>query len=140
MLHQIIYASHSLVPMKNPELVALLEKSRRDNAALGVTGLLLHADGNFMQTIEGERDTVHALLDKIKRDPRHTGIFLLCDEPIAQRSYGDWSMAFREISPSDAARLPGFQQRPQGITAQDRDVARNLMRSFFESADLGRSG
>jgi hypothetical protein len=139
-LQQIIYASHSLVPMKKQQLVELLEKSRRNNAALGITGLLLHADGNFMQTIEGERETVHALLDKIKRDPRHAGIFLLCDEPIAQRSYGEWSMAFREISPADAARLPGFQQKPRSITAQDRDVARNLMRSFFENADLGRIG
>jgi hypothetical protein len=137
MLHQIIYASHSLVPMSSAELVELLETSRRNNAALNVTGLLLHADGNFMQTIEGERDAVHALMQKIRRDQRHAGIFVLCDEPIAQRSFGNWSMAFREIRREDAACLPGFQQQRE-ISAEDRDVARNLMRSFFENADLGR--
>jgi hypothetical protein len=140
MLHQIIYASHSLVPMNSKQLVDLLEKSRRNNSELGVTGLLLHADGSFMQTIEGERDTVHPLLAKIERDPRHTGILLIGDEPVAKRSYGDWSMAFREIRREDAARLPGFQRKPGIISAHDRDVARNLMRSFFENADLGRIG
>jgi hypothetical protein len=140
MLHQIIYASHTLVPMTSAELVELLDKSRRSNAALGVTGLLLHADGNFMQTIEGERDTVHALLAKIQHDPRHTGILVLCDEPIEQRSYGEWSMAFREISREDAARLPGFQHKPRNISAEDRNVARRLMHSFSKNADLGRIG
>jgi hypothetical protein len=53
-LHQIIYTSHSLVPMTGDELLELLDQSRRDNAAVGITGLLLHADGSFMQTIEGE--------------------------------------------------------------------------------------
>lgn len=139
-LHQIIYTSHSLVPMTRDELVELLDRSRRSNAAAGITGLLLHADGSFMQTIEGEFAAVQALFARIEHDPRHGGIVLICDEPIARRSYGEWSMAFREITRHDAARLPGFRQDQAEIGARDRDLARNLMRTFFESAGLARHG
>ena len=136
MLHQIIYISHSLVPMTREELVELLDKSRRNNAALGVTGLLLHADGTFMQTIEGVSESVHELMARIEGDPRHTGMMTIVDEPIDRRSYGDWSMAFREISREQAARLPGFLSKPETISDQDRDVARNLMQSFLQNAQL----
>lgn len=137
MFHQIIYTSHSSVPLTRTELVELLDRSRRNNARVGVTGLLLHADGSFMQTIEGESDAVRALLARIERDPRHAGMIMICDEPIQKRSYGDWSMAFREITPEEAARLPGFRLKQACIRAQDRDVARILMQSFIKNARLG---
>jgi len=137
-LQQIIYTSHSLVPMSSDELVALLSQSRRRNAAAGISGLLLHADGNFMQTIEGEAEAVHALFARIEGDKRHEGLILICDEPIAQRSYGEWSMAFREIGREDAAKLQGFARHRHAISAEDRDLARNLMATFLKTAGLTR--
>lgn len=136
MLHQIIYTSHSLTPMDSDELVELLEKSRRNNTPLQITGLLLHADGSFMQTIEGERDAVHALLARIQRDPRHGGLIVIADEPIESRSFGEWSMAFREITREEAATIPGFYQKRGDLTPADRDLARNLMQTFFKNAQL----
>lgn len=135
-LHQIIYTSHSLVPMSSGELASLLEQSRNDNAARGITGLLLHADGSFMQTIEGNREAVQALFARIEHDPRHGGLILICDEPVEHRSYGDWSMAFREISREEAAALPGFRKGRAPISTQDRDVARNLMQTFLNNSGL----
>jgi Sensors of blue-light using FAD len=137
-LQQIIYTSHSLVPMDKETLVALLDQSRRDNTAAGITGLLLHADGSFVQTIEGEFAAVHALLAKIEHDPRHGGLVLISDEPIERRSFGDWSMAFREISRSDAERLAGFQHLPGANPEQDRDFARRLMATFGDATGLSR--
>jgi hypothetical protein len=136
-LRQIIYTSHSATLSSSDELLALLDQSRRANAAAGVTGLLLHADGSIMQVIEGDAAVIAALFERIKRDPRHSGIILICDEPIARRSYGDWSMAFREISPEEAAHLPGFRQKPHDVSARDRDVARNVMQTFLRNAGLG---
>lgn len=101
---------------------------------MGITGLRLHADGSF--TLEGEFSAIHGLFAKIEGDRRHGGIILICDEPIEQRSYGDWSMAFREIDREDAARLRGFHQGQSEISAQDRDVARNLMRTFSKNLGL----
>ncbi len=137
-LQQIIYISHSLVPMSSDELIALLALSRRNNAAAGISGLLLHADGNFMQTFEGEADVVHALFEKIRRDKRHEGIIVICDEPVLARSYGEWSMAFREIGRDDAAKLQGFERHRGAISPEDRDLARNLMSTFIKTSGLTR--
>jgi hypothetical protein len=53
-MHPIAYvssASWNLLPEQVERIVA---ESRRYNALTGVTGVLLHCDGNFMQYIEGE--------------------------------------------------------------------------------------
>jgi hypothetical protein len=38
----------------------------------------------------------------IRADPLHHQIFELLRDPIAQREFGDWSMAFRSTGPGDA--------------------------------------
>ena len=104
-LHQIIYTSHATELMSGPQLVELLERARAKNLKLGVTGLLLYGHGSFMQTIEGEAATLWGLYGTIERDPRHGGVIMICDEPIQQRSFSDWSMAFHDISNAEAASL-----------------------------------
>jgi hypothetical protein len=59
------------------ELIQLLETSRQNNAKIGVTGMLLYKDGNFMQLIEGPEEAVRALHAKISIDPRHRGLMTL---------------------------------------------------------------
>jgi hypothetical protein len=138
-LQQIIYTSHSHGIMTSDALVELLRRSQEKNARHGITGMLLHGGGSFMQTIEGEFEPVHRLFAAIEADARHSGLILLCDEPIERRSFADWSMAFREISAAEAERIPGFRllaaMKPGD--EPDRDLARHLMRSFASSADLG---
>jgi hypothetical protein len=137
-LQQIIYTSHSTASLSRDELVELLRRAREKNFRLGITGLLLHGDGSFMQTIEGEFEPVHQIYSTIEQDPRHAGLILMCDEPIKQRSFADWSMAFREITAADAETIPGFRR----LTAADpkdppeRDLARRVMQTFAKSTDL----
>ena len=109
-LHQIIYTSHATELMDGPQLVALLERARSNNTKLGVTGLLLYGQGSFMQTIEGDAAVLRRLYATIERDPRHDGVIVICDDPISQRSFADWSMAFREITEADAEGLAGFRK------------------------------
>lgn len=79
-------------------LSELLAQCRRNNAALGLTGMLLYSDGNFMQALEGEEEAVDALLAKIAKDRRHTGMRVLWRRPIAQRLFDGWSMALRRLA------------------------------------------
>jgi hypothetical protein len=52
-ISQVVYASTALQAFTKPELQALLQEIRPKNAELGITGLLLYKDGNFMQVLEG---------------------------------------------------------------------------------------
>lgn len=90
------------------ELVNLLLQSRDNNERLGLTGALVYGDGQFMQVIEGDKQAVTALYARIAADPRHQGVFKMADKTITERTFHNWSMAFRELSSGEFADLVGY--------------------------------
>ena len=110
MLYSMIYVSSAVTLFSSAELVALLEKSRANNTRLGVSGILLYKDGNTMQLLEGERDTVLALYERIAGDPRHRGLLRLLEGPAEARQFPDWSMAFHDLGALDAHAIPGYSE------------------------------
>ncbi len=105
---QLVYVSSARRPFSPDELVALLKQSRASNERLGVTGLLLYKDGNFLQVLEGEDEAVHGLIRRIGADPRHTDTTVLLDEPITAPTFPDWAMGFRNLSDPQVHAMPGF--------------------------------
>jgi len=61
----LVYISSTTTALSPTELADLLAKSHVNNAALGITGMLLYKDGNVTQVLEGEEDKVRALYHKI---------------------------------------------------------------------------
>jgi Sensors of blue-light using FAD len=61
----LLYLSESTIPFRKRDPRKLLSKSRENNAKLGVTGMLLFKSGNFLQVLEGQRETVLTLYKKI---------------------------------------------------------------------------
>jgi hypothetical protein len=105
-LWQIIYLSRSLVHFTQQDLEELLAKSRQNNQALGLTGMLVYREQRFLQVLEGKVAEVEALFAKIGRDPRHGDVSILLSGQIAERSFGDWRMGF--VNADQAHQLPGF--------------------------------
>jgi hypothetical protein len=91
----VVYVSAAVVPFSEPQLDALLCVSREVNRRLDVTGMLLYEDGNFMQYLEGSKESVTGLRDKIYADPRHRGIITVVHEERGERQFKDWSMGFK---------------------------------------------
>ena len=60
MLVRCLYASRPLEPLSGAFVNSILEQSRKNNPALGVTGLLCVSDAVFMQVLEGGRATIAA--------------------------------------------------------------------------------
>ena len=109
-LYSLIYASSAKVPFSEPELTTLLETARRNNTAIGVTGMLLYKGGNFMQALEGEEDTLEKLHEKIQRDPRHVGMLTLLKKEIDERQFPEWSMAFRNLADDALRKKAGYSE------------------------------
>ncbi len=59
------YVSTATRPFSKTDLSELMTESHENNARLGLTGMLLYKDGNFMQVLEGEEGDVRALYQKI---------------------------------------------------------------------------
>lgn len=109
-MFSLIYASSAVAEFSPSELVDLLKSCHQSNVKLGVTGMLLYKDGNFMQAIEGDEAVVRDLYAKISLDPRHRGMMTLLAESVAERQFPDWSMGFRDLNAPEARSTPGYSQ------------------------------
>ena len=101
----IVYISSATRELSEPELTALLEKSRRNNARLDITGVLLYKDGDIMQLLEGPEPAVRHLVETIYADRRHTGVIQLLEQEVSTREFPDWSLEFQNLSPSKLRQL-----------------------------------
>jgi hypothetical protein len=104
----LVYVSFASHDLTDDELRDILRVARTTNQKLDITGMLLYRDGFFIQALEGDKEKVEPLYDKIKNDPRHKNVTLVYSLPIETRSFHNWSMGFNKISHASAANLPGF--------------------------------
>ena len=93
-VYYLIYVSRAREPMSEADLKALLATARQNNRELGVTGFLIYQDGYFMQMLEGQRERVEPLMERIARDPRHEEPSVIIRGQARQRLFTDWSMGF----------------------------------------------
>ena len=98
MLVRLMYASRAVASVGETELAAILQQSKKNNPGIGVTGLLCCSAGIFLQVLEGGRNAVSALYNKIAADPRHKDVVILRYEEIDERSFGSWSMGQANLS------------------------------------------
>lgn len=100
-LRSIVYVSSATELLSSDAFQELLSVSRRNNAAVGIGGILLYWDGNFLQYIEGPDDQLDLLMSKVAQDPRHNGLIVLERENIESRAFPDWTMAFERMKGTD---------------------------------------
>jgi hypothetical protein len=101
-MFQLVYVSAAVRPLSKSELGELLAQSRKNNSRLGLTGMLLYKDGDFMQVLEGEEQVVRDMMSTIARDPRHSGILVLIQGDTSQHPFAEWSMGFRDLNSPEA--------------------------------------
>ncbi len=106
----LVYISSATQPFSVDDLSTLLAVSRKNNAELGITGMLLYKDGNFMQVLEGDERTVRALYEKIGVDPRHSGEITLLQGFVDERQFPDWSMGFRDLNSPEIRATQSYSE------------------------------
>lgn len=102
------YLSTATRELSQPELEELLAHSRRNNTVAELSGMLLYADGHFIQTLEGDAEVVDAAFERIQADTRHRNVIVALREEIDERTFPDWSMGFESLTPEQTAAVPGF--------------------------------
>ncbi|WP_051664247.1 BLUF domain-containing protein [Dyadobacter crusticola] len=135
MIHSIVYLSSSRTLVDEPELSGILEKSRKNNASLNITGALLYCNGSIIQVLEGPEDTVNLLFDKIKNDQRHTQIITLFEGKVNARSFEKWSMGYITTNKRNMDELKdqlGFVNNPYIDTKIDNKIL-SLLQTFFRN-------
>lgn len=105
---QVVYVSTATKFMMIEDLQALLEKSRVKNKEKDITGILLYSNRTFIQVLEGDNANVKELYDVIIKDERHENCTLIQEVEIDEKSFGNWSMGFRNLENVDITMLEDF--------------------------------
>lgn len=91
-MKRILYFSTASAELIESDIEAIVEQAQINNAAQQVTGALGYNGRNFCQLLEGSPCVLDTLVDKISKDPRHTGFKVLDEKPIAERAFPSWTM------------------------------------------------
>jgi predicted sulfurtransferase len=132
---QTVYVSSASELIGEPTLELLLSDSRAKNVEKQVTGILLYANGNIMQVLEGEQMLIEELMLKIARDPRPKGVIVLLQEAIEERQFAKWSMAYKRLITAEADGVSNFLSKsPSNDEAQIKaSLAKSLLVRFKNS-------
>lgn len=128
-----VYASAATRDLDTEELKAILEAARKNNARLGLTGMLLYAEGSFFQVLEGPPEVVDALYATIEHDKRHAQVTLIIREPIPKRHFDSWTMGFYRVSRDELIGLAGvndFFGKDRAVVSVDAGRARKMLAAF----------
>src|ERR1700758_2335029 len=111
MLVRLLYASRAAEAAHDGLIETILQQARRNNPELGITGVLCHGGDVFLQALEGGRDSVNALYNRIVCDPRHRRVTLLVYEEIAERHFGGWTMGLVNLAKINSSTLLRYSER-----------------------------
>ncbi|HEU4678145.1 MAG TPA: BLUF domain-containing protein [Terrimicrobiaceae bacterium] len=93
-VHRIVYLSRASPGLDENAVDQLVQSARKKNARLGITGVLFFERGHFLQVLEGGREDIQVLFQKIRSDERHSGLQLLVEDDLESRQFGSWSLAW----------------------------------------------
>jgi hypothetical protein len=111
MLVRLIYASRAAGTITADALMPIMKGSRTRNAAAGITGVLVFSDGVFLQLLEGGRNAVSALYNRIACDERHRDVVLLAYDEVDERRFAGWSMGQANLSRLNPGILLKYSER-----------------------------
>lgn len=101
MLFELIYRSEADADVSDDDLLNILSTARSFNAKNQLTGCLLYNKHCFVQVLEGEFTILNEIYERIKKDNRHHNVIMLHMKEIEERSYPDWTMAFKSLEAED---------------------------------------
>jgi hypothetical protein len=97
-LKTVTYTSRARLDLTDEELNRIHEQARHCNALDGITGLLAYDGGRFLQIVEGSEEAVSDLVERLRRDPRHTAFEIRDERFVDRRSFPDWTMELVQVS------------------------------------------
>ena len=103
MIFQLIYTCALDTTFSQADLDEIAKTSRAWSLDKGLTGITLWKDGSVLQVLEGEKETVTAIFEKILEDPRILDPLILIKRTSTRREFPNWSMGYKNAKPNTTA-------------------------------------
>jgi len=129
---RVTYVSREAPGLTSDKLLALVSQCHRNNPDKGLTGMLLHGNGTFLQVLEGDDHVVDTLIGAIAADLRHIDMKIVRREPVTRRQFADWSMGFERVTDESLKGVSGLHDfgllnfTPEFLSGHD-DVVETLL-------------
>ena len=111
---QLTYHSVAKPDITSKDVEDIMAIATKNNSELGVTGCLLYHNKFFLQILEGEKQVVQELFEKIKLDDRNDQVTLLSTDESESRIFEEWSMAYYHV-PEKAGLNPEEEKVKQEL-------------------------
>ncbi len=131
LMYTLTYESKAVKELTNADIEAILETARSFNGASDITGCLIFYKRRFIQILEGEKEIVQALYERIKQDSRHTNVYLLSENEEGERNFPNWGMVYYPIDETDLNKNEYEQFRRNLFLLADLTVHSNKTAILF---------
>ena len=118
-LKSLTYTSLARLDLGAEDLNAIHRTARELNAIDGITGLLVFNGTHFLQIVEGAEQAIDELVERLRRDRRHTGLEVRDERKIDGRSFPDWSMELVRVNADFFEARQAIQDRVPATVAGD---------------------
>lgn len=108
MIYYMVYSSKGAPLLTENTLRNILTKSRENNKELDITGILLFSNNNFIQVLEGEKEKVISVYNRIVADNRHSLVLKKIEGYQPERIFAEWSMAYKPLSSEQYKEAEGY--------------------------------
>lgn len=135
MVTSLLYVSRSnlQLPRDGGEIDNIVAAAERYNPTVGITGALVFTERLFAQNLEGGDEALDALMDSIRRDPRHRDLEIIYRERIPARRFETWALAYAGPSTFVAGNV--LPLADAGPASAKRKAAERLIRLMAQFVD-----
>lgn len=132
----LLYLSQSRRDITNAQVSDILTTSKVNNLTYGITGVLIHGGGLFMQVLEGPEQSTLRLYGKIAEDRRHGDCKLIHISLANEQIFKKWSMAVIKCDPLQFQHIAELREkRYESVPAKDFT---SLMGEFVKLLNAGQ--
>ncbi|MFI8378911.1 BLUF domain-containing protein [Leeuwenhoekiella sp. NPDC079379] len=94
MYYYLVYVSDSSKPSNNEIVNDILNNVANWNSNLHISGFLVYKGGNYLQLLEGKKEDVLRLFNKILKDGRHKNVTQILEDESPNRLFNDYESGF----------------------------------------------
>lgn len=135
-LVRLAFVSAAATRISGRDLIEIGETSSRNHEARRITGMLLYADGEFFQVLEGPEAAVEEVLSRAGADPRNRCVTPLTRERLLFRLFRGWSMGCFDLPfetlPRDVFFKADWEQVQSRVNADRRHAFYRFLERFYE--------
>lgn len=134
MRYAICYVSTASKDTNPEDIRKLLDSTAQYNNAHDIRGILLYAEGNYFQILEGEKKLVEEIFSDIQKDPRHQNIIQVVGKDIKQGAFDGYKAEMvNERNKCDYDLVKEYMEQVKGLDSQTQGVVKRMMEVFIDT-------